>query len=326
MIRPQGTPDDWQSVLDAGCRHPLGVLLRLNNATQFRSRSGGTIGYFEHGRHVISIGGVVGRAKDRPATIREFVAWADAQRLLPSFVHMPPDDTEMLTKLGFRADQLGASYSLRFGEKQLIGSQYRQVRRKIAHGQRYGFTIDRIDNVQDYRAMRPDLIEINQQWLKQKGAKHLRHLVSSFDSIEPGGEHRIYVARLDGRPVSYVVFSRTYGENPGWFHNLSRRRADCPDGSMQMIVSRFMEEIGAGWLHFGFTPLVDMITPEFPHSQVFHRIAAFLSKHGGIVYPARAQRQYKISWAPDRITPEYFAYRGNPLRASLALLRATNSL
>ena len=306
--------------------HSLAVLLELNAGELLVVKNTGAMGFFRWGKGVIAVGGALTASTDHMPTVAAFLAWCEQQKLTARFVHFPPATAQALAQLGFKLDQLGASYSLSFKGGTLPGKGYQQVRRKLNKAVREGVTVERISNYDQYLSLRPTLQEINTQWLRQKGTKHISLLVSDFERIQPNDDTWIYTAWHRGEVIAYLVFSRTRGEGAGWFHNLSRRKVGCVDGTMQLIVSTFMTDAGEGLLHFGFTPLVDLKAPEYPHSGVARWIANHLSRLGGVVYPARSQRQYKISWCPDQICPEYFSYRGNTLISMLWLLRATNSI
>ena len=340
-VEPTGSAKPWQpfgqegitaekaaisSWLDAFAAHPLTTLLTLNDGELFVRADVGGVGFFRFGRGVLAVGGALTPDGDHRPTLEAFLEWCAAERLIPQFVHFSRATAAALAQLGFKIDQLGASYSLALDDGKLSGRQYQQVRRKLNKAQRLGVTIERIENVGRFETLIPTLQEINRQWLRQKGAKHIKLLVCEFNRIRPDADTLIYTAWHDGELVAYLVFSRTTGSDSGWFHNLSRRKPGCVDGTMQLIVSRLMEDVGNGIIHFGFTPLVELQAPVYPHSKVASVIARQLSKFGGVVYPARSQRQYKASWCPTEVSPEYLAYRGSTLRAILWFLRATNSL
>lgn len=316
---------DVRALLDSGSAQPLTVLLNSPHAQFFRDKAG-AVGFFRHGRGILSVGGALAAPDRRAEVLQAFVRWAEAQGHRPYFMHAPETDLPILAEMGFRLDQLGASYSLQYDSAGLDGSAYRQVRRKLNAARRAGVTVEYIADRARFDLVKPQLADINRQWLKAKRHGHLRYLVSHFDNIRIDEGERLYVARHDGEAIAYVLFSRTFGHDAGWFHNLSRRRTGCVDGTMQMIVTELMRDTVSGNLHFGFTPMVELRPNALPGSAPLARIVAALARRGGVVYPARAQRQYKISWAPQTITPEYFAYKGNSLMASLWLLRATNSI
>ncbi|MDJ0641452.1 MAG: DUF2156 domain-containing protein [Erythrobacter sp.] len=324
-----GTSTDANDIagwIDAYGQHPLAILLSINGGELFVCRYVGGVGFFRWGKGVLVVGGALTSNQDHVPTLTAFLDWCDEQKLVPRFVHFCSATAAALATLGFKIDQLGASYSLAFEDGNLSGKEYQQVRRKLNKARRLGVTIERIEDARRYSELVPRLRKINRQWLRQKGAKHIDLLVCEFDRIRPAADTLVYTAWHEGNLIAYLVFSRTLGQDAGWFHNLSRRQTGCVDGTMQLIVSTLMKDLGSGVIHFGFTPLVELEEPIYPHSPIATAIARQLSKLGGVVYPARSQRQYKVSWCPSETSREFLAYRGNPLGAVLWFLRATNSL
>jgi lysylphosphatidylglycerol synthetase-like protein (DUF2156 family) len=315
---------DW---LRSHSHHPLSLLLKNENGRIFSDCGGGGIGFIDTGGALLCIGGIVAGERPASAILKEFCDWCDVKRVKARFVHFTRDEAILLEKQGYRIEQIGASYEMAYEKAELTGSKFRQVRRKLSNAQRAGISVEEITNLARFNEVKPQLAEINAQWLREKRAKPLRHLVYAFDLISPSMDERVFVAWHNGVIIAYLVFSRVLRDNEQcWFHNLSRRRTGCVDGTMQAMVAAFLATSPPGVLNFGFTPLVEMQASEFQHSRVFASLARWLSDRGGLVYPARAQRQYKISWAPQTIIPEYFAYRENTLIAALGLLRTTNSI
>ena len=95
----------------------------------------------------------------------------------------------------------------------------------------------------------------------------------------------------------------------------------------QTALDAFTQE-GCSYLHFGFTPLVEMDRDvAFTGSPAFAKIARWMAHKGGVVYPAASQRQYKMSWRPQLITTEYIGFpKGKALKALWSVLRSTNSI
>jgi lysylphosphatidylglycerol synthetase-like protein (DUF2156 family) len=320
-------PGEVEAWLRTHSIHPLSLLLKNEGGRVFADADGAGIGFFETPGAVLSIGGVVPGARTPRAVLDGFLDWCAAARRKPRFVHFSAADAAMLDAAGFHVEQIGASFALDFDSAALEGKAYRQVRRKLQKAGRAGMRVEEICTRERFAELRGTIDAINAEWQRAKRAKPLRRLVYAFDLVAPSADERVFVAWHGDEIIAYLVFSRVLRNgSPVWFHNLSRRRTGCADGTMQSIVSQFLESSGAGTLHFGFTPLVEMAPPTMRHSALFAKVARWLSRRGGVVYPARAQRQYKMSWSPTEIIPEFFAYREPTLAAALGLLRSTNSI
>ena len=321
------TAEDKLRFLRLYSLHHLSCLLLNPAAIIFQTEPNCGVGYTIHKRVVIVIGGIMAPTELIEKTGGIFLAWCTRKKLTPLFVHLSQNDRNFLIRRGFRINQIGASYSLSFNKFTATGKKYRQVRRKLNNALRSGVTAAEITTQSEFHNIRDQLVAINKNWLKGKKAKKIRILVSEFDNLSfPSDEHKLFIARHGGKITSYIVFSRTYGKEAGWFHNLSRRNTGCVDGTMQLMVTKFLETLENETLHFGFTPLVEMNSNTINGSHSFSKIARFLSNRGGVVYPARAQRQYKVSWNPNQVKLEYFSYKGLVLPRVLNLLVLTNSL
>jgi lysylphosphatidylglycerol synthetase-like protein (DUF2156 family) len=159
--------------------------------------------------------------------------------------------------------------------------------------------------------------------------KELRFLIG-----ERGGayqdQRRLFVADLDDRPVGYVSYSPVYGRLGGWMHDLSRRGADAPTGTMEAIVSSSIDVFqaeGTQFLHFGFTPFttIDDSYTVPGASPVVSWIVRTLAERGSAIYPARTQLSYKEKWGLHLVLPEFVALPGRPsISAVWHLARTAN--
>ncbi len=310
-------------------RHHLSILLD-NPGTEFFTLQGkGCVGYSRYKNTVVCLGGLMAAPPHRHDLLQEFLRWCAAERLQPLFLHFPETDIPLLNTAGCKVNQVGACYSINLQDYTMAGKRFQQLRYKINKAKKRGIHVEEISSQSDFLNIKPTLKAINQSWQKGKKAKPIRIMVTDFDSINlSANKHRLMVAYHNNELISYILYSRIIGPEPGWFHNLSRHKMGSIDGSMQIINKTFLDSLEPSeqYLHFGFTPLVEMGQELGNGSGGFTKIANLLSRHGGVVYPARSQRQYKCSWRPSLIRPEYFAYRCGPLSALFKLLVATNSI
>lgn len=316
----------------AHSKNSLSCLL-LNNEVNWFTNTHGAIGFFKYKNMNMCIGGILSSEENKQILLTEFLNFNKREKSLPIFLHFAETDINLLKKYNFSVNQLGASYSLSLEDYNIDGKNFQQLRNKINKAKKKGIIVKEIGSQIEFDALKPQLEFINALWLKNKGGSALSKLVIDFNSIELiSGEHRLFIASLEDNVLAYIVYTRTYGKTLGWFHNLSRKIPDAPNGIMQLInqtaINQFKKDNDSTFLHFGFTPLVEFVdTQKINDSVVFYKIAKWLASKGGGIYPAASQRQYKVSWRPSIIKPELIAFpKGQTFKTLWLILRATNSI
>jgi phosphatidylglycerol lysyltransferase len=89
-----------------------------------------------------------------------------------------------------------------------------------------------------------------------------------------------------------------------------RHRAHVPNSTMEALFVHLMQwskEQGYWWFNLGMAPLSGF--EESPAAPLFHRIGAFVYKHGDAVYGFQGLRAYKDKFNPVW-EPRYLAYPG----------------
>lgn len=287
----------------------------------------GVVVYRTTGRYVVQFGGPFAPKAARARLLRAVIDLAARQdRELVGIQLQGADAPEYLDE-GFTVNQIGASYALQLATFSLRGTAFMQLRNKIARALRSGMTVSETQ----LDPWLPAVRELDAGWLGTKGgAKPLEFLVGQC-----GGPYqhlrRLFVGVHGSRLTGYISYSPVYGSRPGWMHDLSRRRPDCPPGVMEAInhaaIETFQAE-GAQWLHFGFTPYTSLSAPAFPgYSRAFHWLMEDLWANGAHIYPAQTQYAYKQKWKQDVILPEYIAFQhGASIPALIHVYRACNAI
>jgi lysylphosphatidylglycerol synthetase-like protein (DUF2156 family) len=288
----------------------------------------GLIVFRPTGRYLVQFGGPFAPARVRTRLMRGFADFAAEQGRETVAVQVQHADSAAFLDAGYVVNQMGASYAVDLAGFTLRGTRFMQLRNKISRALRTGLQIREAG----YDDWREQIESLDTVWLRAKGedVKPLEFLVG-----ELGGRHqslrRLFVAVQDEQLIGYISYSPVYGPQPGWMHDLSRRRPDSPPGVMEAVnkaaIDAFIAE-GVPWLHFGFTPFTSLHAPKFPgYSRAFHWFMRYLWEEGAHIYPAQTQLAYKEKWAPSLVLPEYIAFQR---RASLAALvhvfRACNAI
>jgi lysylphosphatidylglycerol synthetase-like protein (DUF2156 family) len=329
---PQPDPGTVAGILARHAENPS-AFLALNDETCHFTVDGvdGVVAYRLAGRRtIVQLGGVFADPADRALLLAAFLDFAHVQRRKVVAVQLMRHDAELYATYGFTVNQFGADYARQLDGFSLRGKKHMQLRNKVSRARRAGVSVVEADTSR----LGAQLDEIDRLWLRSKGrhVKELKLMVGQRGgAAQPS--RRLFAA-LDeaGIVLGYVSFSPVYGAQPGWLHDLSRRRPDAPPGILELIVVTAIETFQAErapYLHFGFTPFTSL-SPEHEvtgASQVTARILRFLARHGSAVYPAASQLAYKEKWGLDLVQPEYIAFQGGiSLRRLWNLLRATNAV
>ncbi len=311
--------------------HPSGFLACSPLNQQFRIPGrDGFVSFRDQGKHRIAFGGVHSPAHDSVQLLTAFLndARMAARRVL--FVQVPHHQVKLFEAQGATVNRLGSTFVLRLDGYTLKGTAKIALRNKIHRAERAGLcAVEMGRDCETSAALNAQIQSISDEWLQGKRKKELAFMVGVASDAHDHYRRTFVALDQEGNARAFVTYVPAWGAQPGYLHDLSRRRLDAPPGAMELInafaIARLQQE-GVGHLHFGFTPFV--MTGEEPTSasRIMSRLSAFLYQHGRLIYPAQSQADYKRKWGADLIFPEYLA--GFPLSASavFALLRLTRAL
>lgn len=307
------------------------AFLALNEGNEYFSDPdiSGMVVYRRSGRYFVQFGGVFAAPEDRLALMKKFREFARGKRCKIVAIQAQPDDLEMFAEEGFTINQVGASYSLDLAKFSLKGTRFMKLRNKISKAKRSGLTVEEVP----WESCGEGIGEIDRLWLRSKG-RHVKEIEFLVGQVGGAAQkhRRLFLGRIDDKPVAYISYSPAYGSNSGWLHDLSRRLPDSPPGVMEAINLHAAETFGkegCGWLHFGFTPFTGLDpSHEKPSaSPLTGKFMRLLAERGGAVYPAQTQLAYKEKWGPHVVLPEYLAFeKGASLGAIWQILRVTKSV
>jgi lysylphosphatidylglycerol synthetase-like protein (DUF2156 family) len=271
---------------------------------------------------------------DRERLLESFLRWARSCGRRVVAVQLRAEDARVYARHGFVVNQLGSSYSIDLSRFALAGTRFFKLRNKISRARRLGVTVREVSRGElESARVQAELDAIDASWLRGKG-RHAKELTFMIGERRGRGAplRRLFVAGREGEAVAYVTYSPCFGQRPGWLYDLTRRRADAPPGTIELIFSTVAEKLRqeeCRWLHLGLTPLVGLAGEhELPGaSPVVGRIGRLLAEHGSAIYPARSQLAFKLKWAPHVVEPEYVGFQGGASVAAICqLMRVTRAI
>jgi lysylphosphatidylglycerol synthetase-like protein (DUF2156 family) len=314
--------DPRLGVLERHGTNPSGFLA-LNEGNRFFRSDGidGFVAYRDTGRGLwIQFGGPFAADGDREPLLRGFLEFSRQRRARVVGVQLLREDAELQVRLGYRANQVGCSYSLPLDSLTLAGRRFVKTRNMVSRSRREGVEVVELGvdpcEVEDLEGQ---LDAVDAAWLRAKGrfVPELHFFVGErHGPFHP--KRRVFVALLAGEIIAYITYSPVYGRHPGWLYDLTRRKPTAPPGVIEHIFTEAagrMRSEGAEWLHLGLTPFVDMSDEHevlVAVSRPLQRLLRFLSGRGGLVYPAASQLAFKRKWQPTLVQPEYVVTPGRP--------------
>jgi lysylphosphatidylglycerol synthetase-like protein (DUF2156 family) len=311
--------------------HPSGYLaLGPRNSVFEMPGTPGFIAYRETGGHLVSFGGVHAPEGDRGTLLDAFAAEARRRRRRVMAIQVREAQVPLFCSRGFTVNQFGTSYSLDLRAFSLGGTSKMQLRNKIKRAERAGLRVAEVGHgVPRNASMFTKLRDVSASWLAKKGKKELDFMIGELG--EPDDvERRIFVALdSDDRVRAFITYVPSWGERPGYLHDLTRRCPDVPVGAMELCNSVAMATLraeGTPFLHFGFTPFMLSGADAPTASRPIRWLVDKLRKYGRFVYPAETQAAYKSKWGAQIREPEYVAVRPLSLRALWDFLVVTRSV
>jgi lysylphosphatidylglycerol synthetase-like protein (DUF2156 family) len=290
------------------------------------------LAYRQRGKTLFCVGGPVGPEPAREALLQAFLARAKQDSCRVIALQVRQADVALFHAHGFRVNQMGSSFTLSLSDFSLKGSRFMKLRNKVKQPQKSGVTIRELTQTGMPRdAFVQQLDEVSAAWLQAKGShvKELRFLVGEIDSLQRE-ETRCFAALRGEEVIAFITYVPCYGRFTGYMHDLTRKKPDCPPGTLEAVnlcaIEAFRAE-GIGYLSFGFTPLVGIEDSHPSHSRVVSRLLRFMAQRADFIYPAQSQEAYKKKWYPQFVEPEYLAFQGKFALTQLwSFLRLTRSI
>lgn len=230
---------------------------------------------------------------------------------------------------GFSMIKIGEDACLRLEDFSLKGKKTAKVRANINHARRLGITVSEYKpKEQRHMKIEEEFQQISEEWFGSKGPE-LGFMLGGLALENPLGRRYFYSRDESGRMLAFVVFV-PYGEDnqTGYMADVTRRRAQVPNGSMELCLLQAFEtmrEEGITWGNLGLCPLANIKDDE-DSSKVTTQLFQFIYENMNGVYGFKGLYQAKKKWNPSDWQPRYIAYAPKPFSFSYAyaMLKAQN--
>jgi lysyl-tRNA synthetase class 2 len=271
-------------------------------------------------------GDPVGPAEAVPALVRELAAFAELRGLKLAVLGASGPLVGVWRDAGLRSLYIGDEAIVETGAFSLEGRSVRKVRQSVARLVKAGYTTEVADVARLGEAQLGELRRVTAAWL---GTASERGFSMALDCI--GGEEQadtvVTVAR-DGHGAvrGFLHLVPTYGRAAMSLAAMRRER-DTPNGLMEFLVVRAVEELaarGVSELSLNFAAFARfMHSPETRSERVLGRLVALANPYFQIESLYRFNAKFFPRWEPRFLL--YEGTFGLP-RAGLAALRLEGQL
>jgi phosphatidylglycerol lysyltransferase len=224
----------------------------------FFSNSGqAVISYVLRGSTAVVAGDPIGPEGEMFETIQQFVRFCNEQDWTIVFWQVRDVTAEFYRQAGFSLLKIGEDAVINTQTFTLKGSTMANVRSSAKRAERDGvhtiFYHGKVTNV-DYLSQ---MEQISRGWLAHKGGSEMGFSMGHFDAR--GDTEQLYALAIDtaNRVHAFVSFVPIYGRH-GWGLDLMRRADRCAPGTMELLLSRTIEEMkntGVQMASLGLAPL-----------------------------------------------------------------------
>ncbi len=280
---------------------------------------------------LLGIGDPIGPEDELPALLRSFALFCQEHGWAPSFFQSRPERSPHYKALGWRSIHIGEDPILHPDRFSLEGSEMGDVRRATRKLEEAGWEarayvpgINPIDPAASQEGMMEQLRAISADWMHTRHGEEKGFCMGRFD---PAWIRTSWVMAAwhpgEKRAAAFVTWVPIWARR-GWALDLTRRRADAPNGVMDFLIVKSVEaarERGDAALSLSLSALASVEKPA--EREPPDRSRAFLMKHLARFYDFEGLFRWKKKFAPD--FEDRFLVYPDPLalpRVALALARA----
>lgn len=263
--------------------------------------------YGVEGRSWVALGDPLGNPREQEELVWRFRQLCDQHGGWPVFYEVGPETLPLYIDLGLTLLKLGEEARVdlvSFSLKGDTGKKYRYTMNRVEKAG-CAFTIIPTGHVP---ALLTDLRAVSDMWLASKQTREKRFSLGFFseDYLKQGP---VAVVRQEGKIVAFA--NLLLGANKKELSvDLMRYRPDAPVNLMEYLFLQLMlwgRQEGYRWFNLGMAPFSGFDNRAL--APLWHRLGAFMFRHGEHFYNFQGLRRYKEKFSPQW-TPKYLACPG----------------
>ena len=230
---------------------------------------------------------------------------ADEQRGAPVFYQVTADHLPVYLDAGFSLIKLGEEAWVDLEAFTLEGKVGKRLRQTKTRVEKSGVMFEIIPAAKVANFL-PALKRVSNTWLAQRAHRE-KGFSLGFWNKSYLLRHDIAVVRHDDRIVAFANIWKTSAAET-YSLDLMRHIPDAPDGTMDYLVTRLLEQAkadGFKWFNLGMAPLSGLSGHRL--ASRWTRLAALVFRYGDRLYNFEGVRIFKSKFKPEW-RPKYLAY------------------
>ena len=252
--------------------------------------------YGKRGRSWIALFDPVGPYEEWAGLVWRFVELAGAHGGRAAFYQVRPDHLSIYLDAGLRVVKIGEEACIYLQEFSLEGPSRYGLRQAARRAEREGVTFEFL-SPSEMVEQQAILGGISEAWLANRRRGERRFSVAAFEPRFMSTQSAA-LCRWRGKPIAFASFMTT-GRQTDATVALMRQVPDAPAYTMEFVFTRSALELRARnfkTLSLGMAPLAGLVPT--PLSSQWHRAAALLWRHGGLIYNFQGLRSFKNKFRP----------------------------
>jgi phosphatidylglycerol lysyltransferase len=248
------------------------------------------------GRSYVALGDPIGPRPQQVDLAWRFRELADRDGVWPVFYEVGEENLSLYLDLGLRPLKFGEEARVDLRALTLEGGARKEQRHLLRHVEREGGVFEILPAEQAAPRM-SELEQVSNAWLRDKNTREKAFSLGAFVP-EYLRNFPVAVLRREGRIVAFanVLLAADHEElSP----DLMRYGPGAPSGSMEYLFLQLMlwgKREGFRWFNLGMAPLSGLESRNL--APMWHRIGAFVFRHGEHFYNFEGLRQYKEKFDP----------------------------
>jgi hypothetical protein len=250
-----------RALLERGGGGSLGYMATWpGNVYWFSEHGDAAVAYRVINGIAITMSDPICRPERDEQTVREFVAFCDAESLTPVFYSVHEQFLPIFDSMGWQHTSVGEETVVRTQGLELTGKAWQKVRQPLNRALKEGLTTVWTTWDELPLTTAAEIRAISEEWVSEKELPEMGFTLGGLDELKDRNVRLMLAIGPDGRLQAVTSWLPTFrdGQPIGWTIDFMRRAEPSMPGVMEFVIASaalHMKETGAEFLSLSGAPL-----------------------------------------------------------------------